>query len=46
MHTGTGLGLYLVRTLARVQDGDVTYRVTEDTMVELNLRLPATPPLP
>ena len=43
MHTGTGLGLYLVRTLARVQDGDVGYRVVGDATVEFSLRLPATP---
>lgn len=44
MHTGTGLGLYLVRTLAHVQDGDVGYRVVGDATVEFSLRLPATPP--
>lgn len=43
MHTGTGLGLYLVRTLTRVQDGDVGYRVVGDATVEFSLRLPATP---
>jgi signal transduction histidine kinase len=39
--SGTGLGLYLVRTLARLQGGDAEYQVHPKGKVVLSIRLPA-----
>ena len=38
--SGTGLGLYLVRTLARLQGGDAEYQVHSKEKVALSIRLP------
>jgi len=38
--SGTGLGLYLVRTLARLQSGDAEYQVHSKEKVALSIRLP------
>ena len=45
---GTGLGLYLVRQIARAHGGDVSYRAPEDgspTEFELRLPLPSVRPV-
>ena len=38
--SGTGLGLYLVRTLARLQGGDAEYQADPKGKVEISIRLP------
>lgn len=40
--TGTGLGLYVVRTLARAQHGEVTYAPGEGHGSRFTIRLPAS----
>ena len=40
--TGTGLGLYLVRTLARLQGGDAEYQAHPNGKVVISIRLPIT----
>jgi signal transduction histidine kinase len=40
-YTGTGLGLYLVRTMARLQGGDAEYRTPAEDKVVVSICLPA-----